>query len=112
MRKEAELWIEDSDYDLGTAEDLLEKKRFNYAVFLARQSVEKLLKAAHLIILQEEIPREHNLVELAKSCFEEIPINVMEDLVYLNPHYTITRYVDASLGIPSDIMMDHQPKKL
>lgn len=58
MRREAELWIKDSDYDLGTAEDLLEKKRYNYAVFLARQSV--------------------------------------------NPHYTITQYVDAPLGTPSD----------
>jgi len=33
MRKEAELWVEDSDYDLATVEDLLEKKRFNYVVF-------------------------------------------------------------------------------
>ncbi|MBU7025743.1 MAG: HEPN domain-containing protein [Theionarchaea archaeon] len=57
MRKEAELWIKDSDYDLATATDLLEKKRYNYAVFLARQSVEKLLKAAHLVVLQKEIPR-------------------------------------------------------
>lgn len=103
MRKEAELWIEDSDYDLATAEDLREKKRYNYAVFLARQSVEKLLKAAHLIVLRKEIPREHNLVELGMSCFEKIPLDIMENLVYLNPHYTITQYVDASLGTPSDI---------
>jgi HEPN domain-containing protein len=103
MRKEAELWKEDSDYDLATAEDPYEKKRYNYAVFLARQSVEKLLKACHLVILQEQIPREHNLAELARSCFEEIPIDIMEDLIYLNPHYTVTRYVDASLGTPSDV---------
>jgi HEPN domain-containing protein len=103
MRKEAELWIKDSDYDLATAEDLYDKKRFNYTVFLARQSVEKLLKAAHLIILQEGIPREHNLAELARSCFDQIPIDIMEGLIYLNPHYTVTPYVDSSLGIPSDI---------
>jgi len=73
MRKEVELWIRDSDYDLATAEDLLEKKRYNY-VFLARQSVEKLLKAAHLFTLQKEMPREHNLVELGRSCSNDIPI--------------------------------------
>ncbi|MBU7047597.1 MAG: HEPN domain-containing protein [Theionarchaea archaeon] len=111
MRKEAELWIEDSDYDLATAEDLLEKKRFNYVVFLARQSVEKLLKAAHLIVLQEGIPREHNLAELARSCFDEIPIDIMEGLICLNPHYTITRYVDASLGIPSDVYDESSAKE-
>ncbi|MBU7011409.1 MAG: HEPN domain-containing protein [Theionarchaea archaeon] len=90
MRKEAELWKKDSDYDLATAEDLYEKKRYNYAVFLARQSVEKLLKTCYLVLLQEQIPREHNLVELARSCFEEIPIDIMEDIIYLNPHYTVT----------------------
>lgn len=90
MRKEAELWMKDSDYDLATAEVLLENERYNYAVFLARQSVEKLLKAAHLLIAKKEIPREHNLVELGKLCFSEIPLKVLEDLVYLNPHYTIT----------------------
>ena len=111
MRKEAELWIKDSDYDLATAIDLLEKKRYNYAVFLARQSVEKLLKAAHLVVLQKEIPREHNLVGLGKSCFKDVPIDIMEDLVYLNPHYTITRYVDASLGTPSDIYDETSAKE-
>jgi len=65
-------------------------KRYNYAVFLARQSVEKLLKTCYLVLLQEQIPREHNLVELARSCFEEIPIDIMEDIIYLNPHYTVT----------------------
>ena len=110
MRKEAELWIKDPDYDLATAEDLREKKRFNYAVFLARQSMEKLLKAAHLIIIQERIPREHNLAELAKSCFDDIPIDVIKDLI-LNPHYTITRHVDSSLGIPSDIYDEQSAKE-
>ncbi|MGD2247955.1 MAG: hypothetical protein PVF58_06080 [Candidatus Methanofastidiosia archaeon] len=33
MRKEAELWKKDFDYDLATAQDLYEKKRYNYAVF-------------------------------------------------------------------------------
>lgn len=111
MRKEAELWKEDSDYDLATAQDLYEKKRYNYAVFLARQSVEKLLKACYLILLEEQIPREHNLAELARSCFEEVPIDIMEDIIFLNPHYTVTRYVDASLGTPSDIYDESTAKE-
>jgi HEPN domain-containing protein len=103
MRREAELWIKDSDYDFVTAEILMENHRYNYAVFLARQSVEKLLKAAHLIVLRKHIPEEHNLVELGKFCFTEIPVEIAEDFVYLNPHYTMARYVDASLGAPSDL---------
>ncbi len=73
--------------------------------------MEKLLKAAHLIILQDQIPREHNLAELAKSCFKEIPIDIKEDMIYLNPHYTITRYVDPSLGIPSEIYDESSAKE-
>ncbi|KYK27970.1 MAG: HEPN domain-containing protein [Theionarchaea archaeon] len=51
------------------------------------------------------------MVELGKSCFKEVPIDIMEDLVYLNPHYTITRYVDASLGTPSDIYDETSAKE-
>jgi HEPN domain-containing protein len=35
----------------------------------------------------------------------------MEDLIYLNPHYTITRYVDASLGIPSEVYDESSAKE-
>ena len=73
--------------------------------------MEKLLKAAHLIVLEEQIPREYNLAALAKSCFDKIPIDIMEGLIYLNPHYTLTRYVDASLGIPSDIYGESSAKE-
>lgn len=77
---------------------------------MARQSVEK-LKACYLIVLQEQIPREHNLAELARSCFEEVPIDIMEDIIFLNPHYTVTRYVDASLGTPFDIYDESTAKE-
>jgi len=35
----------------------------------------------------------------------------MEDLIYLNPHYTITRLMDASLGTPSDIYDESSAKE-
>jgi HEPN domain-containing protein len=62
-------------------------------------------------VLQEQIPREHNLAELARSCFEEVPIDIMEDIIFLNPHYTVTRYVDASLGTPFDIYDESTAKE-
>ncbi len=103
MREEARLWLEDAEYDYGSAVDMLDRSRYNYAVWLARQSVEKALKASHLIVLRKPIPKAHNLLALAKSLDWEIPPKVKEALTFLNPHYTVTRYVDASVGKPSDI---------
>ena len=103
MRKEAEMWMEDAEYDLGCAKDLLEKERYNYAVFFSRQAVEKILKSAYLAVLGKSFPKEHNLIVLAKEIFQEIDDNIMGNITFLNPHYTVTRYVNASLDIPSKL---------
>lgn len=104
MRTEARLWIDDAHYDLDTARDMLEHGRWNYAVFLARQAVEKALKAGYLVLLQQPVPWEHNLLELARNCLgEEIPEAIRRALTLLNPHYTVARYVDAALGRPADL---------
>ncbi len=104
MRAEARLWIDDAHYDLETARDMLEHGRWNHAVFLARQATEKMLKAGFLLLLRQPVPREHNLLELARSCFgAEIPEDVRRALTVLNPHYTVARYVDAALGRPADL---------
>lgn len=101
MRKEAELWVEDAEYDIGCAKDMLSKKRYNYAVFLSRQSVEKMLKASYLYIIKKPFPKEHNLITIAKTIFKTVENKIMDDIIFLNPHYTITRYVDSALDIPS-----------
>jgi len=69
----------------------------------ARQSAEKALKAAYLIVLRGPIPKAHNLVELARVLGWDVPKHIREHLQFLNPHYTVTRYVDATVGKPSDI---------
>lgn len=103
MRPEIEIWIEDANYDLETAKDLFEKKRYSYAVFLSRQSVEKILKANYLFVLKKPFPKEHNLLIIAENSMKEIPKEIKDCIVFLNPHYTITRYPDVSLGIPSKL---------
>jgi len=47
MRAEIRMWQEDAHYDLDCAGDMLEKERYNYVVWLARQAVEKALQAAY-----------------------------------------------------------------
>ncbi len=103
MRREAQFWVDDAKWDLECAQDMLDRARYNYAVWLSRQSVEKLLKACYLVILRCPVPRDHNLLTLGRSCFGDTMAEVNSQLTFLNPHYTTTRYVDAALGAPKDI---------
>ncbi|MFO8240832.1 MAG: HEPN domain-containing protein [Dissulfuribacterales bacterium] len=45
MSENIRYWIEMSDYDLQTAEAMLESERYLYVGFMAHQSIEKILKA-------------------------------------------------------------------
>ena len=82
---------------------MLQHERFNYVVWLARQAVEKMLKAAYMQVTGRALPMAHNLVALAKSVTGEIPAEISSNLSFLNPHYTVTRYVDAAVGKPSEL---------
>jgi len=103
MREEIILWIKDSDYDLSCANDMLKAKKYNYAVFFSRQATEKILKAAYLLILKKPFPKEHNLNSIIRVAVKKIPDNIQDDINFLNPHYTITRYADAAIGTPSEL---------
>lgn len=103
MREEARLWLDDAQYDLESAQIMFGNARNNYAVWLARQAVEKALKAAYLIVLKKAYPKSHNLMELARELKWDIPKSISINMQFLNPHYTVTRYVDAAVGKPSDI---------
>ena len=82
---------------------MLDNERHNYAVWLSRQSAEKLLKACYLIVLKSPVPRDHNLLLLGRECFGDAVAEINPQLTFLNPHYTTSRWVDAALGAPKDI---------
>ena len=103
MREEARFWVDDAIWDLECAQDLMDNERHNYAVWLSRQSAEKLLKACYLIVLKSPVPRDHNLLLLGRECFGDAVAEINPQLTFLNPHYTTSRWVDAALGAPKDI---------
>jgi HEPN domain-containing protein len=103
MRVDVRLWQEDARYDFDCAQDMLEHERFNYAVWLSRQAAEKMLKAAYMQVAGRALPVAHNLVALAQDVAGKIPAEISSNLSFLNPHYTVTRYVDAAVGKPSDM---------
>lgn len=74
MDEKPKYWIELADYDLETAEALLESKRYLYVGFMCHQAVEKALKACYTNNIDAQPPRTHNLRLLAQKS------NVMQDL--------------------------------
>lgn len=103
MREEARFWVDDATWDLECAQDMLDHGRHNYAVWLSRQSIEKLLKACYLIVLRLSVPRDHNLLVLGRECFGDTITEINSQLSFLNPYYTSARCVDPALGAPKDI---------
>ena len=45
MNEKMKYWTELSDYDMKTAEAMLQSKRYLYVGFMAHQAIEKILKA-------------------------------------------------------------------
>ena len=66
MKDKVVYWMDMSEYDIETAEAMLETKRYLYVGFMCHQAIEKALKAywsAHL----DEIPLKiHTLIRLAE----------------------------------------------
>lgn len=60
-------WIEMSDYDLDTAQAMLDTHRYLYVGFMCHQVIEKLLKAYWSSVLEEPPLKIHTLSKLASK---------------------------------------------
>ena len=69
MTKEekVEHWRKLSDKDLQVAEDLLSLKHYLYVAFMCHQSIEKIMKAYYVKLLDDTPPFSHELLLLASS---------------------------------------------
>lgn len=82
-------WLDIAEYDLQTAEAMLDTKRYLYVGFMCHQAVEKILKAYYWKIVKEEPPYIHNLSILSKKTglffqFTEEQKNILDYLEPLN----------------------------
>jgi HEPN domain-containing protein len=95
MKRETQLWIERAEYDLVTADAMLQSARYLYVAFACQQAVEKYLKA----IIQEASdtmpPFIHNLPALLKLTSVFMTDNQNSFLMLLTQYYLNTRYVDV-----------------
>ncbi len=97
-------WFEQAMRDLRKAVNALSTEDYDAVAFWCHQAVEKGLKA--LLLSRGYVARGHNLVDLGRRIKEELSLNIdeiMDDLMELNPHYTISRYPNAANAPPYQI---------
>lgn len=60
-------WKNAAEYDIETAEVMLNSGRYLYVVFMCQQAIEKLVKGLFVLYLNEEPPKVHNIVFVFKK---------------------------------------------
>ena len=87
-------WIELSDYDLKTAEAMLDTKRFLYVGFMCHQAVEKVLKALYAFQSNKIPPYTHDLFQLLKETklLKDLSVEQNNCINFLQPMNIQARY--------------------
>ena len=95
-------WLAQADYDIDTAQDLLDKGRNFYAVFMCHLSVEKALKGLFWKKLDEIPPKTHDLIYLVKRIGIKPPDDLFKFMVRLNEAHVTTRYPEEIKIVQKD----------
>lgn len=64
-------WLDISEYDLETAEANYKSGRYLYVAFMCQQAIEKIMKGLHVLYLNKEAGRTHNIVRIFNIIFYE-----------------------------------------
>jgi len=93
-------WIKTSTHNLEVAKSLYLLKHFDYCLFLGHLSIEKLLKAFWVKNNSDnDPPRTHNLVYLAKNSKLSLDDKKLKFLQFVNAFNIGTRYPDYKFKI-------------
>ncbi len=92
MRKDTKNFLRSSQYDLETANFMLNTGRYIYVIFMCHLSLEKILKALISETKQTVPPKTHNLIYLIKIGNISLPKEYFEFIAKINNANIITRY--------------------
>jgi len=96
MTKEEKIahWADLSNYDLETANAMLQTKRYLYVAFMCHQAVEKIFKACYAKNKEETPPFSHDLEYLAikADIYGQLSDEQIDFILELNPYNIETRY--------------------
>lgn len=111
MRKYSESFKESAEYDLKTAENMLNDGRYIYVIFMCHLSIEKILKAIVAQTANRIPPKTHNLIYLIKLANLRLPQNLFDFITKINNASIVTRYPEDFSELikayPKDIAMEY-----
>ncbi len=112
MDKIVEHWIERSQYDLDTANVMLDTGRYLYVAYMCQQTIEKILKAIIAWQGKENFPI-HNLNRLAEIAMinDELSSDQFNFLAELTPYHIEARYGDYKESL-SEIISETKAKQI
>ena len=87
-------WIESSNNDFKTVNDLFDSKSYHWSLFIGHISVEKLLKAYYVKHIGKHAPSIHNLYRLSELCNLELPENYSDWMDIITSFNINARYDD------------------
>ena len=98
-------WIALAEYDLKTAQAMLESKRYLYVLFMSQQCIEKILKAIYVSSFGKSPPYTHNIVKLIAELelTDELTESQQDILTEINSYYIETRYTEDILKLSKSI---------
>jgi HEPN domain-containing protein len=70
-REKYAYWEQTAQYDLDTAQAMLDARRYLYVAFMCQQAVEKLVKGLYVLRRGEEPPRTHNISLVYERIWDE-----------------------------------------
>lgn len=92
MRKDSESFKTSAEYDLQTAQSMLNSERYIYVVFMCHLSIEKILKAIVAEVTRKTPPKTHNLIYLIKLAAINLPQELFDFVTKINNASIVTRY--------------------
>ncbi|MDR2233482.1 MAG: HEPN domain-containing protein [Tannerella sp.] len=94
--EKVEHWTGLSDYDLETADAMLQTKRYLYVGFMCHQVVEKIFKACYAKRKEETPPYTHKLILLAQQgdFYGELNEEQIDFLLEIEPLNIEARYTE------------------
>jgi HEPN domain-containing protein len=99
LQDHIEFWKKTSVHDLQVAESLFLSKNYDYCLFIAHLSIEKLLKAHWIKNKQIETPPfTHNLITLVEKYDLVLDTKFSELLRKINNYHIEARYPDFKLS--------------
>jgi len=113
VREEAKWWIEDAKRSLVKAETNLNFGYYEDCVFHCHQVIEKLFKGLRLQLTRRRPEKIHNLYKLYLPLKKHLKLtNELEEFLReLTPYYKITRYPDAAMGVPYELISENFARK-